>query len=168
MGVKMIGMVLQVYFWSWWVILMISCTNYDVTNTDSIPRKFVKIRLKIIQWIFLDQADINDWISHKNAICCLFGRFSRLTDMISDHKSTDTIFTYDVISWPWRHWNDSCRPEMNYGKLCGHFDTHKGSMKSFHLDFTFWHMTKMSKEGMIHSFPPNGDYVNRFLCPWKP
>ena len=106
MGVKMISMVLQVHFCSWWVILMTSCKNYDVMNVDLFPRKFLKKGLITKQWNFFEQAHINEWISFRYAIYYLLGRFSQLTDIISVQKRTVQIFTYDVILWPWRHRND--------------------------------------------------------------
>ena len=106
MGVKMIGMVLQLHFCPWWVILMTSCKNYDVMNVDLFPRKFLKIGLNIKQWNFFEQADINEWISLRYAIYYLFGRFSQLTGIVSVQERTVQIFTYDVILWPWRHRND--------------------------------------------------------------
>ena len=112
----------------------------------------LKLDLNIKRWYSFRQADINDLISLKYAIYNLFFRFNRHTDMISFQKETDKIFTYDVILRRWRHRNDSLHSEVNSDKLCGHFDTHKGSMKSFHLDFTFWHMTKMSKKWWFTRF----------------
>ena len=106
MGIKMIGMVLQVHLCPWWVILMTSCITYDVMNVDIFPRKFLKIDPNKIQWNFFEQVDLNDWISLKYAIFYLFVHLSRLTDMISVQKRTDKIFTYDVILWRWRHRND--------------------------------------------------------------
>ena len=75
--------------------------------------------------------------------------------MISNTKSTDKIFTYDVILWLWRHRNDSFRPEMNSDELSGHFDTHKDPLKWFHPDCPFYHVTKTPKKGWSGRFRTN-------------
>ena len=46
------------------------------------------------------EIDRNNSIYYKDAIYCLFGRFHRLTGMISSGKSKDKISTYDVIILP--------------------------------------------------------------------
>ena len=73
--------------------------------------------------------------------------------MISVQKRIDKILTYDVILWPWHHRNDSCPPEMKSVELHGHFDTHKGHMKSFHPDFKFCHVANIAKKGWSRGFP---------------
>lgn len=56
MGIKMFVIILQIHPWSWWVILMTSCTTYDAITDDSFTRKFLKMGMKLKLWKFFEQA----------------------------------------------------------------------------------------------------------------
>ena len=45
-----------VHPWSWWVILMTSCTTYDVIMDDLFTRKFHQMSMKLKLWKFFEQA----------------------------------------------------------------------------------------------------------------
>ena len=47
---------LLVHPWSWWVILMTSCTTYDVIIDDLFTRKFHQMSMKLKLWKFFEQA----------------------------------------------------------------------------------------------------------------
>ena len=45
-----------VHPWSWWVILMTSCTTYDVIIDELFTRKFYQMSKKLKLWKFFQQA----------------------------------------------------------------------------------------------------------------
>ena len=71
---------LLVHPWSWWVILMTSCTTYDVIIDDLFTRKFHQMSMKLKLWKFFEQATkMTYYTVRKPFIAYLAGFMNSLT-----------------------------------------------------------------------------------------